>query len=199
MNNNIFPFDSKVTYEQRKSLFMQEPKLIWMTGLSGSGKTTLALRLEHYLFHKGYKIFILDGDNVRNGLNKDLGFSEADRKENLRRIGEVAKLMMDAGLIIICSFISPYEQDRVSIKNIVQENRFIEVHVNCPVDVCEKRDIKGLYAKARKGIIPDFTGVSAPYEVPSNPDVEVNTSLETIEESLDKIIKFVEPQISVDQ
>jgi adenylylsulfate kinase len=178
---------------------MQEPKLIWMTGLSGSGKTTLALRFEHYLFHKGYKIFILDGDNVRNGLNKDLGFSEADRKENLRRIGEVAKLMMDAGLIIICSFISPYEQDRVSIKNIVQENRFIEVHVNCPVDVCEKRDIKGLYAKARKGIIPDFTGVSAPYEVPLKPDVEVNTSIETIEESLDKIIKFVEPQISVDQ
>jgi len=178
---------------------MQEPKLIWMTGLSGSGKTTLALRLEHYFFHKGFKIFILDGDNVRNGLNKDLGFSEADRKENLRRIGEVAKLMMDAGLIIICSFISPYEQDRVSIKNIVQENRFIEVHVNCPVDVCEKRDIKGLYAKARKGIIPDFTGVSAPYEVPLKPDVEVNTSIETIEESLDKIIKFVEPQISVDQ
>ncbi|MFN2457251.1 MAG: adenylyl-sulfate kinase [Chitinophagaceae bacterium] len=196
MNNFLFPFDSKVTYEQRKLLFMQEPRLIWLTGLSGSGKTTLALRLENYLFNKGYKVFILDGDNIRKGLNKDLGFTEQDRKENLRRIGEVAKLMMDAGLIIISAFISPYEQDRMFIKNIV-DDRFIEVHVNCPVGVCEQRDIKGLYAKARKGIIPDFTGVSAPYEIPLSPDVEVNTNEETIEESLDKIINFVESQIRI--
>ena len=130
MTNAIFPFDSKITYEQRKKAMMQEPHLIWLTGLSGSGKSTLALRLEHYFFDKGFKVFILDGDNVRMGLCKGLGFSEDDRKENLRRVGEVARLMLDAGLIVISAFISPCEDDRMAIKEMVGEQRFIEVYVN---------------------------------------------------------------------
>ncbi len=195
MPNFIFPFDSKITYEQRKKAMMQEPRLIWLTGLSGSGKTTLALRLEHYLFCKGFKVFMLDGDNVRTGLCKDLGFCEEDRKENLRRVGEVARLMLDAGLMVISAFISPYEEDRQAIKAIVGEQRFIEVYVNCTVAVCEQRDTKGLYAKARKGVIPNFTGISAPYETPILSDVEVRTAEETIEESLYKIIRVVEPVV----
>ena len=197
MVNTIFPFVSKITHEQRKKSMMQEPRLIWLTGLSGSGKTTLALRLEHYFFSKGFKVFILDGDNVRNGLCKDLGFSEDDRKENLRRVGEVAKLMLDAGLIVISAFISPSGDDRLAIKNIVGEHRFTEVYVNCKVEICEERDVKGLYAKARKGIIPNFTGISAPYDPPVLPDLEVLTADETVEESVQKIIKLVEPIISI--
>lgn len=189
----IFPFDSNISYEQRKEAMIQEPHLIWLTGLSGSGKTTLALRLEHYFFLQGFKVFMLDGDNVRNGLCKDLGFSEEDRKENLRRVGEVAKLMLDAGLTVICSFISPCGEDRMAIKNIVGESRFIEVYVNCSVEVCEERDVKGLYAKARKGIIPNFTGISAPYDPPVAPKLEVRTDEETIEESMYKIVRLVEP------
>ena len=192
MAETIFPFDSKITYEQRKKAMQQEPRLIWLTGLSGAGKTTLALRLEHYFFCKGFKIFMLDGDNVRNGLCSGLSFTEDDRKENLRRVAEVSKLMLDAGLMIICAFISSNSDDRQSIKNIVGEDRFIEVYVNCSVEVCEKRDVKGLYAKARKGIIPHFTGVSAPYEAPVLPDIEVRTAKETIQESVEKIIKLVE-------
>ncbi len=196
MTNIIFPFDSNIDHEQRKEAMIQEPRLIWLTGLSGSGKSTLALRLEHYFFLQGFKVFMLDGDNVRNGLCKDLGFSEDDRKENLRRVGEVSRLMLDAGLIVICAFISPCREDRIAIKNIVGENRFIEVYVNCTLQVCEERDVKGLYAKARKGIIPNFTGVSAPYDPPASPDIEVRTDEETIEESMYKIIKLVEPAIA---
>ena len=197
MPDIIFPFDSKITDGQRKKAMMQEPRLIWLTGLSGSGKTTLALRLEHYFFSKGFKAFILDGDNVRNGLCKNLGFSEDGRKENLRRVAEVAKLMLDAGLIVICAFISPGGEDRMAIKNIVGVQRFIEVYVNCTVEVCEGRDLKGLYAKARKGIIPNFTGISAPYDQPASPDIEVKTAEETVEESVMKIIKIVEPGITM--
>jgi adenylylsulfate kinase len=196
MNKNIFPFDSGISYAQRKKAMAQEPRLIWLTGFSGSGKTTLALRLEHYLFHEGYKIFILDGDNVRNGLCKKLSFTEGDRKENLRRVGEVAKLMLDAGLIVISAFISPSDEDRKAIKECVGAERFIEVYVNCPLAVCEERDVKGLYAKAREGIIPNFTGVSAPYTPPQSPDIELFTAEETIEDSLQKIIDVVEPAVA---
>jgi len=199
MANTIFPFDSKITFGQRKKAMMQEPHLIWLTGLSGSGKTTLALRLEHYFFNKGFKVFILDGDNVRNGLCNDLGFTEEDRKENLRRVAEVARLMLDAGLIVICAFISPCGEDRQAIKKIVGEQRFIEVYVNCTVKICEERDVKGLYAKARQGIIPNFTGISAPYDPPLLPALELRTDEETVEESVQKIIKFVEPLITITQ
>ena len=195
--DNIFPFETKISNLQRRKMMMQEPHLVWLTGFSGSGKTTLALRLEHYLFHRGYKAFLLDGDNVRNGLSKDLGFTEEDRKENLRRIGEVSKLMLDAGLIVICAFISPYKSERQAIREIAGENRFIEVYVNCPLNVCEERDIKGLYAKARKGIISDFTGISAPYEIPLNPDIELKTNEESIEKCVSKIIQLVEPKIKL--
>jgi adenylylsulfate kinase len=195
MANFIYPFDTKITCEQRKHLMRQEPRLIWMTGLSGAGKSTLAVHLEHYLFHKGYKVYVLDGDNVRFGLNRDLGFSKEDRIENLRRVSEVAKLFLDAGLIVICAFISPYIHDRALIKEIVGEHRFIEIFVKCSLEVCEGRDVKGLYEKARKGIIPDFTGISAPYEVPPAPDIEVRTAEETVNDSLEKIIKIIEPKI----
>ncbi len=197
MTNIIFPFDSKISYEQRKKAMMQDPHLIWLTGLSGSGKTTLALRLEHYFFCKGFKVFILDGDNVRMGLCKGLGFSEDDRRENLRRVGEVARLMLDAGLIVISAFISPCEDDRMAIKEMVGEQRFIEVYVNCSLQICEERDVKGLYAKARQGIIPHFTGISAPYDPPASPAIELMTAEETVDESVRKIIEFVGPLISI--
>ncbi len=191
----IFPFETKISHVLRKGVLRQEPQLIWLTGLSGSGKTTLAVRLEHYLFHKGYKVYVLDGDNIRNGLNRDLHFSKEDRVENLRRVSEVAKLFLDAGLIVICAFISPYIHERALIKEIVGEQKFVEIFVNCSVEICEERDVKGLYAKARNGTIPDFTGVSAPYEIPPSPDVEVKTADESVEESLGKIIQFIEPKI----
>ncbi len=197
MDNYIYPFNSKITREQRAHSMQQQPHLIWLTGLSGSGKTTLAEGMEHYFFCKGYKLFILDGDNVRSGLCSDLGFSEADRRENLRRVGEVAKLMLDAGLIVISAFISPSAEDRMAIKKIVGEERFTEVYVKCAVEVCEERDVKGLYAKARKGIIPNFTGISAPYDAPVIPDIEICTGEETVEESVVKIIQLVEPVISL--
>lgn len=193
--NYIFPFETKISHKQRKAMLNQEPKLIWLTGLSGSGKSTLAMRLEHYLFNTGYKVYVLDGDNIRNGLNSDLNFSKEDRIENLRRVSEVAKLFVDAGFIAICAFISPYIHERELIKEIVGRERFIEIFVNCSVGVCEKRDVKGLYAKAREGLIPDFTGVSAPYEAPPNPNVEVKTAKESIEESLSKIIQYIEPKL----
>ena len=195
MVNFTFPVETKITYEQRKRLLRQEPRLIWLTGLSGAGKTTLALQLEQYLFQRGYKAYVLDGDNIRNGLNSDLRFSKEDRMENLRRVSEVAKLFLDAGLIVICAFISPYIEDRALIRRIVGEPRFIEVFVNCSLAVCEQRDVKGLYEKARLGLIPEFTGISAPYEEPLHPDVEVCTAEESIEESLQKLTAYIEPKV----
>lgn len=192
---HLFPFESKISEEQRMEMMQQTPRLIWLTGLSGSGKSTLALRLEHYLFHKGYKVFLLDGDNIRNGLSSDLSFTEQDRKENVRRVAEVAKLMLDAGLIVLGAFISPFKAERNLVRKIVGENRFSEVYVNCPLEVCENRDTKGLYAKARRGIIPNFTGISAPYQVPKHPDIELKTDEETEEESLARLISYIEPQI----
>ncbi|MDX5480767.1 MAG: adenylyl-sulfate kinase [Hymenobacteraceae bacterium] len=196
---HIYPFKSRISSEQRRSQMQQEPRLVWFTGLSGSGKTTLALRLEHYLFHQGYKVYLLDGDNIRSGLNSDLNFTESGRKENIRRVGEVANLMLDAGLIVLCAFISPYEEERTFVKRIVGEERFTEVFVNCSLEVCEERDTKGLYAKARQGTIPDFTGISAPYEHPEAPDVEVKTDEEQIEDSLHKLINYIEPLLEVKQ
>lgn len=190
---NLFPFRSRISYDQRMNMMEQKPLMVWFTGLSGSGKSTLALRLEHYLFYEGYKVFLLDGDNIRNGLNSDLSFSEEDRKENVRRVGEVAKLMLDSGLIVLCAFISPYKEERDLVKKIVGEERYKEVFINCSLEVCEDRDTKGLYAKARQGEVQNFTGISAPYEVPVNPDIEINTDQESVEESLCRLVNFLEP------
>ncbi len=197
MSKHIFPFESKISYDQRKALMEQEPKLIWLTGLSGSGKSTLALRLEHYLYLRGCKVYLLDGDNIRNGLCQDLNFTDYDRKENLRRVGEVAKLMLDAGLVVISAFISPFEVERKAVCSTVGDDRFIEIYVNCTLAMCEARDVKGLYAKARDGVIPNFTGISSPYEPPTTPDIEVDTVEESIDESLLKIIQFLDSKVEV--
>jgi adenylyl-sulfate kinase len=177
-------------------LLQQNPKVIWFTGLSGSGKSTLATRLEVQLFKKNFKTYLLDGDNVRTGLNKDLDFSDYARKENIRRIGEVSKLFLDSGLIVLSAFISPFEEDRNLVRQIVGSANFIEVFVDCPLDVCETRDIKGLYKRARAGEVKNFTGISSPYERPLNPDITVSTHLQSIEESLNLLLHSIIPRVS---
>ena len=193
--NNIFPKQSQIAHSQRVRLMNQNPMLVWLTGLSGSGKSTLASALERQLFKQDYKVYLLDGDNLRGGINKDLGFSENDRKENLRRAGEISRLMVDAGLIVISAFISPYQLERQAVRAILGPERYIEIYVNCPLRICEERDVKGLYEKARQGIIPEFTGISSPYEIPENPTIEVRTDEESITESLEKIMDIVEPRV----
>lgn len=170
----------------------QRGVVIWLTGLSGSGKSTIAVELEHALLDNGYNAFILDGDNIRHGLNKDLGFSPADRTENIRRIGEVAKLFCDANIITIAAFISPYKADRDRARGLLKELEFIEVHVKCPVAVCEERDPKGLYKKAKAGEVPEFTGISAPYEEPLTPELTLDTSKLSVEDSVITILSFLE-------
>jgi len=167
--------------------------IIWTTGLSGAGKSTIAIHLEQTLFRQGKQVFRLDGDNVRFGLNSDLGFSPDDRDENIRRVGEVAKLLVDAGMIVITSFISPYRHERDRVRNSVQrKGDFIEVYVKCSLDECERRDTKGLYAKARAGKIKDFTGVSAPYEEPLTPEIILDTEHETVEACAAKVIDYLQ-------
>ena len=191
-SDNLTWQDMSVSTEQRANQKGQNPKTIWFTGLSGAGKSTLANEIEKRLFLGGKHTMRLDGDNVRLGLNKNLDFSEAGRIENIRRISEVSKLMNDAGLIVITSFISPYERDRMMAKEIIGEKNFIEVYVSTPIEECEKRDIKGLYKKAREGQIANFTGITSPYEVPQNADITVDTSDVTIEEAADIVIKKLE-------
>ena len=169
--------DGRVTPEDRRRLFRQRPVTIWLTGLSASGKSTLAYELEHRLISSGRPCLALDGDNVRHGLNADLGFSPADRRENVRRIAEVAKLLNEAGLIVITAFISPYRDDRDAAKRIIGEQHFLEVFLDAPLEVCEARDPKGLYRKARAGEVSEFTGISAPYERPEYPDMVLRTDL----------------------
>jgi adenylyl-sulfate kinase len=193
--DQIFPQESGITTKHRSELMHQNSLLIWFTGLSGSGKSTLASALELYLFGKGYKVYLLDGDNLRRGINNDLGFSESDRRENIRRAGEISMLMLDAGLIVISAFISPFNSERQFIRDRLGKDKFVEIYVQCPLSVCEERDVKGLYKKARKGIIPEFTGISSPYEIPENPEIIVRTFKESISESLQKIIESVEPLI----
>ena len=175
------------TKDVRAKQLGQQPKTIWLTGLSGSGKSTIVNELEKRLFIYGKKTMVLDGDNVRMGLNKNLGFSEADRVENIRRIAEVSKLMNDAGLIVLTSFISPFRKDRRNAKEIVGKDSFIEIYISTPLEECEKRDVKGLYKKARAGEIADFSGISSPYEEPENPDIEVDTTGKSIEETVEYI------------
>ena len=171
-----------MSLEDRAALLGQRPATVWLTGLSGAGKSSLAFALEHHLTGKGHACFVLDGDNVRHGLNRDLGFSAEHRTENIRRIAEVARLMNDAGLVVFSAFISPYRADRELARQIIGEDRFIEVYVATPMVICEQRDVKGLYRRARSGEIADFTGISAPYEPPETPMATIDTSLTTLDE-----------------
>jgi adenylylsulfate kinase len=189
---NITWHHATITTEDREKLNDHKAVVIWFTGLSGSGKSTLALAVEVALFERGCRSFVLDGDNVRHGLNKDLGFSPEDREENIRRIGEVAALFTQAGTIAMTAFISPYRADRDKARAIAGEGKFIEVFVKCPVEVCEQRDPKGLYKKARAGEIPQFTGISAPYEEPLSPELVIDTSQVSVAESAAQVVAFLE-------
>jgi adenylylsulfate kinase len=191
-STNIKWHHGKITKEDRVKLLNQKGVTIWLTGLSGSGKSTIAVELEHALIENRHQAYILDGDNIRHGLNKNLGFSPEDRTENIRRIGEVAKLFTDAGIITITAFISPYREDRDAVRKLLNDGEFIEVHVKCPLDVCEERDTKGLYKKARAGEVKDFTGISAPYEEPLNPELTIDSSKLTVEESTRAVLNYLE-------
>ena len=190
-SSNVVWNDTQVTKECRNTLNKQRSAILWFTGLSGSGKSTVANALEHFLHSQNIRTYILDGDNVRHGLNGDLGFSDEDRKENIRRIGEVSKLFIDAGVMVLTSFISPFRQDRDSVRNIVHNDEFIEIHVKCPLNVCEQRDVKGLYQKARDGEIKHFTGIDSPYEEPDKAEIVIDTSELSIDESVNKIINYL--------
>ena len=185
---NITWHETTVTAEDREKLLNQKGCVIWFTGLSGSGKSTLANAVEHVLHQQRHHTYVLDGDNVRHGLNKNLGFSPEDREENIRRVGEVAKLFADAGTVVMTAFISPYRADRDQARELITEGRFVEVFVDCPLEVCEERDTKGLYKKARAGEIKEFTGISAPYEPPLNPEVTVNSAKLSIKECAETIV-----------
>jgi adenylylsulfate kinase len=181
-----------VTREDREKVLGQRGAVVWLTGLSGSGKSTVAVAAEKVLVESGRLAYVLDGDNVRHGLNSNLGFSPEDRTENIRRIGEVAKLFSEAGVIVFTSFISPYRADRDAVRAIMPEGDFIEAYVAASVETCEGRDVKGLYAKARKGEIPEFTGISAPYEEPHKPEVVLDTNSQTVEESTRQLVAHLE-------
>ena len=187
----IIPFKGHITRKDRERLKGHKSFILWFTGLSGSGKSTLSHRVEELLYQQGIHTYILDGDNIRTGLNKDLGFSEQDRKENIRRIGEVAKLFVDAGVVVLSAFISPYKRDREFVRSLVSEGDFIEIYVKCPLEVCEQRDPKGLYKKARQGIIKNFTGIDDPYEEPENPEIVVETDKMSIDECARKIFDYL--------
>ena len=191
-SENIFWTRGKMTAEQREKRFGHPGCVIWLTGLSGSGKSTVATELERELFNHGRSVYVLDGDNIRHGLGSNLGFSPEDRTENIRRVGEVAKLFADAGLICITAFISPYRADRDLVRTIMPAGRFVEVFVNAPLAVCEQRDPKGLYAKARKNEIKEFTGISAPYEQPLHPEIELRTDRLSPTESVARILEYFE-------
>jgi len=188
---NIIWQSFHITKQQRAKLKNQKPVIIWFTGLSGSGKSTIANALEVELFKIKKHTFLLDGDNIRYGLNKDLGFSKEDRQENIRRVAEVSKLFLDAGLIVITSFISPYKKDRDFARSLVQKDEFIEVFIDTPLEVCKKRDPKGLYKKAKEGLIKEFTGISSPYEKPINPEIHIKTEELGIKKSAQVILDYL--------
>lgn len=194
---NLFPTHSKITKVQREEAMGQKPKVIWFTGLSGSGKSTLAVQLEAYLFQNGFKPFLLDGDTIRTGLNKDLSFTDDGRVENIRRIGEVTRLLLDAGVIVLSAFISPFRADREQVKQIVGRENFIEVFVDAPLEVCEQRDVKGLYKRARAGEVKNFTGIDSPYEVPEHPDITIQTNEISIEKAVEVLVHYVEPRLKL--
>ena len=192
---NIIPHHHEITHIDRKNLKNHDSKLIWFTGLSGSGKSTLASALEVQLHKLNMHTYILDGDNIRSGLNKDLDFGEESRKENIRRIAEVSNLFLDAGIIVLSAFISPFKEDRESARNLVGPENFIEVFIDTPLEVCEKRDVKGLYKKARAGQISNFTGIDSPFESPENPDIHIKTAEQDIEESVQSLLDKILPKL----
>ncbi|MDP4699360.1 MAG: adenylyl-sulfate kinase [Saprospiraceae bacterium] len=196
MAENIFPhFDQMISREFRENKLGQRSKVIWLTGLSGSGKSTIGLALEKRLFQENFVAQLLDGDNIRSGINKNLGFSEEDRKENIRRIAEIAKLYLSSGIITINSFISPTAETRNIAKEIVGDADFLEIYINAPMATCESRDVKGLYKKARAGEIQGFTGVNQSYEEPENPALELRTDILSVDEAVDKLFTFLKKHI----
>ena len=188
---HIIPHDHSVTKALRNELNGHKSFTVWFCGLSGSGKSTIANEVEKYLYSNSCKTYILDGDNVRKGLNNNLDFTEESRKENLRRVSEVAKLMVDAGLVVLTAFISPFEEERTFAKNIIGEDSFVEVFIDTPLEICEQRDVKGLYKKARTGEISNFTGISSPFEAPSNPDLVVKTANRPLADCVQEVINYL--------
>ena len=194
--NNIYPiFDRMLSRQDKEELLKQHSVMIWFTGLSGSGKSTIAIALERELHKRGLLCRILDGDNIRSGINNNLGFTEADRIENIRRIAEVSKLFVDTGIITIAAFISPSNDIREMAANIIGKDDFLEVYVSTPIEECERRDVKGLYAKARRGEMKNFTGISAPFEAPAHPALTLDTSALSLEESVNKLLELILPRI----
>ena len=192
MERFVIPHQHEITKEDRRSLNEHGSLILWFTGLPSSGKSTIANELEKKLITMGTRTYILDGDNIRMGLCKDLGFSEEDRGENIRRIGEVSKLFVDAGCIVLSAFVSPYIKDRDGVRELVGDGEFIEVFVDAPLEVCEERDVKGLYKKAREGVIKGFTGIDDPYEAPLNAEITIDTSKRSLEEGVDVILQYLE-------
>jgi len=195
MQKNIVKHSYSVNRDSRKKLKQHQSILLWFTGLSGSGKSTIANCVEQELHKNSIHTYTLDGDNIRKGLNSDLSFSPKDRSENIRRIAETAHLMMDAGLVVLAAFVSPYRNDRDHVRNIVGNDNMVEIYINTSVEECERRDVKGLYKKARKGEIKNMTGISAPYESPLNPDIQINTEEVTIIDATKQIINFINPKL----
>ncbi len=192
LNKNIVWHDHCITKEERTQIKNQKPCILWFTGLSGSGKSTIANAVESKMLEFGKHTYLLDGDNIRMGLNKGLGFSDEDRIENIRRIGEVSKLFVDAGTIVLTAFISPFQKERDAVRALVEEGEFIEIFIDTPLEVCESRDPKGLYQKARKGEIPNFTGISSPYESPEKPEIHIINNKVTINDVAQQIIDYME-------
>jgi len=190
-SSNVVWHQATVNRKRREDKNQHKSAVLWFTGLSGSGKSTLAHAVEEALYNLGLNTFVLDGDNVRHGLNKDLGFSDIDRKENIRRISEISKLMLEAGIITLTAFISPFREERAMARSLMPHGDFIEIHCQCPLETCETRDVKGLYKKARNGEIKDFTGISSPYEVPNNPELRIDTHSLSLDESVDQVLKLL--------
>jgi adenylylsulfate kinase len=197
MQENIVPHSFGIGKKEREALKGHKGLLLWFTGLSGSGKSTVANAVEQQLHQLGVHTYTLDGDNIRSGINKDLTFAPEDRSENIRRIAEIANLFVDSGTLVLAAFVSPYKKDREMVKSVVKDFNFVEIFVDTPLEECERRDVKGLYAKARQGLIKDFTGVNAPYEAPENPDIRIDTTQTDIEESAALVVSAIKAKLEL--